>query len=87
LGNPRAKTKSSLIRKFVLSLSSEIQIQFLAAAFFQIAFESGFQSASFQVLVSSLNKLLFISKVSGRFCRVAEIGFKVFSLGFSQLWF
>jgi hypothetical protein len=68
-------------------LSSEKQIQFLAAAFFKPAFESGFQSVSFQVLGSSLNRLFFIGKVLGWFGRVAEIGFKVFISRFGRRWF
>jgi len=31
--------------------------------------------------------IFYISISSGSFCRVAEIGFKVFSLGFGQRWF
>ena len=61
-------------------------------AFFKSGFESGFQQAGFQVLVSSLNKFSFIRKVSGLFCRVAKIGFKVLgqvlvSVGFDWLCF
>ncbi len=56
---------------------------FLAVAFFQICVLGfDFQQAGFQVLVSSLNKFSFISKVSGSFCRVAKIGFKVFRSSF-----
>ncbi len=49
MGSPSAKAKSSLIRKFGFVIGSEIQSQFLVAAFFQIVFESGLQSAGFQV--------------------------------------
>jgi hypothetical protein len=70
----------------VLGLA-EIQSQFLAAAFFQIVFESGFQSAGFQVWLFRSTSFLFISKVSGCFCRVAKIGFKVFGWRFGLRWF
>jgi len=68
----------------VLWLAQKFKVDFLAVAFFQIWFESGFQQAGFQVLVSSLNKFSFVSKVSGWFGQVAKIGFKVFSLCFGQ---
>jgi hypothetical protein len=87
VGQPRAKAKSFLNCKFGFTFGSEIQIHFLVVAFFNFLFESGFQQVGFQVLVSLLNKLLFISKVSGWFCRVSKIGFKVFSVRFGQLWF
>jgi hypothetical protein len=81
------KPNTSLICKFCFRVGSEIQSQFLAAAFFQIVFVSGFQSAGFQVWLFRSTSFLFISKVSGCFCRVAKIGFKVFGLRFGQLWF
>jgi hypothetical protein len=59
LGNPEQKAKSSLNRKVGFMFGSEIQIYFLAVAFFKFDFESGFQQAGFQVLVSSLNKFSF----------------------------
>jgi len=68
-------------------LAQKFKFNFLAVVFFKFVFESGFQQAGFQVLVSSLNKLSFINKVSGSFCRVAKIGFKVFRSSFGQLWF
>jgi len=55
-------------------IGSKIQIHF-------------FSGGVFQVLIFSLKKFPFISKVSGWFCRVAKIGFKVFRFGFGQLWF
>jgi hypothetical protein len=62
-------------------------------AFFKSAFESGFQFAGFQIIVLCSTSFLFISKVSGRFGRVAgtapcgKTGFKVFGLRFGQRWF
>jgi len=43
-------------------LSSEIQSLFLAAAFFQIVFESGFQQASFQVWLFCSTSFLSAAK-------------------------
>jgi hypothetical protein len=74
-------------------IGSEIQIHFLAVAFFKFAFESGFskqvlaQPPCGQVLVFLFNKFSFVSKVSGWLCRVAKIGFKFFGLRFGQFWF
>jgi hypothetical protein len=51
LGNPSAKTNSSLFRKFGFVVELEIQNRFLAVAFFQVCVSGfGFQPASFQVL-------------------------------------
>jgi hypothetical protein len=71
-----------LIRKFGFVTRSEIQTHFLAAAFFQVKFESGFQQASFQVWLFCSTSFLFISKVSGCFYRVVKTGFRVFGLRF-----
>jgi hypothetical protein len=59
--------KPSLIRKFYFCDCLENSKSF-------------FSGGVFQVLFFSLNKFSFISKVSGWFCRVAKIGFKVFWL-------
>jgi hypothetical protein len=45
-------------------------------------FESGFQSAGFQVWFFRSISFLFVSKVSGCFYRVSKTGFKVFGLRF-----
>jgi len=41
----------------------------------------------FVSLALSFVSVSFIGKSSVSFCRVAKIGFKVFSLGFGQRWF
>jgi hypothetical protein len=85
--NARAKPNTSLIRKFRFWSWLRNSSLFLAVVFFQISLLSGFQRAGFQVLVSSLNKFSFFSKVSGWFCPVAKTGFKFFRLRFGLRWF
>ena len=72
-----------MIRKFRFIVEfGKTNLVFLAAAFFQIVFESGFQSAGFQVWFFRSISFLFVSKVSGCFYRVSKTGFKVFGLRF-----
>jgi hypothetical protein len=46
-----------------------------------------FSKQVFKFSAFSFGGIFFVGIISGWFCPVTEIGFKVFSLGFGQRWF
>jgi len=88
VGQPKAKNKIVFKSQswFYVWLRNSKSI-FLAVAFFKFVLSLVFSKQVFKFWFLRSTSFLFISKVSGSFYRVAKIGFKVFGLRFSQLWF
>jgi len=85
----RANAKPYLIRKFRFDNWLRNSIPFLAVAVFKV---SGFGQYFFSKQIFKFSSFSFGSTFSagissGWFCRVAEIGFKVFGLRFGSQWF
>jgi hypothetical protein len=74
----RAKPNTSLIRKVGFMFGSKIQNCLLAVAFYLRLVSA----SKFSIYYFLLNKFSFINKISGWFCQVAKIDFKVFGLRF-----
>ena len=83
----RANAKPSLIHKVRFIVEFRKPNSIFSGGVFSSLVWVWFSASKFSSLSFSFSKFSFISKVSGWFCRVAKIGFKVFCFGFGQLWF